>query len=132
MPNLIVIQHLKSLYLCENNARVVREKVWKFDQEYATRRWLTSGNSPKWSTSVKHVGRWRVRLTGSLHDKKYSWPSLVTRDLNSRFIPVASDSPVHFVLLKSVFSHSISYPTINTIIRTKCRELLERILREKP
>ena len=42
-----------------------------------------------------------------------------------------SDSLVHPVLLKSVFSHSISYPTINTLIPTKCRVLLERILREK-
>ena len=39
---------------------------------------------------------------------------------------------MHHVLLKNDFSHSISYSTINTLIPMKCRELLERILREKP
>ena len=43
-----------------------------------------------------------------------------------------SESPVHHILLKNDFSHSISYLTINTLIPTKCRKLLERILRQKP
>jgi len=63
--------------------------------------------------------------------KSTVWPSLVIGGWNSRFILVTSDSPVHPVLLKSVFPHSISYPTINTLIFTKCRELLEKILKEK-
>ena len=58
-------------------------------------------------------------------------PSLVTSNWNSRLIPITSDSLVHLVLLKSDFSYSISDPTIKTLIPTKCRELLERILREK-
>jgi len=51
---------------------ILREKPWRFDQKCATRRWLASSDSPKWSTCVKHAGRWRVRTAGSLQDKKYS------------------------------------------------------------
>ena len=37
-----------------------------------------------------------------------------------------------FFLQKNGFSPSFSDPTINTLIPTKCRELPERILKEKP
>ena len=70
MPNSLVIQHLETLYLGGNNVRVVYESVWRFNQECVTRRWLmtglASGDSSKWSTHVKHAGRWRVRPVGSL------------------------------------------------------------------
>ena len=80
VPNLLIIQHLETLYLGGNNVRVVCERMWRVDQECATRRWLVtgtrsrhaSGDSPKWSVHVKHAGRWRVRTAGSLQDKKYS------------------------------------------------------------
>ena len=93
--------------------------------------WLVSGDSPECGIRVKHVGSWRVRTVESLQDKKYSLAILLVGDWNSRLILVVSDSPVHPVLLKNEFSHSISYPTINTLIPTKCRKLLERILRDK-
>ena len=90
---------------------------------------------------MKHVGRWRVRIAGSLHYRTKSkvWPSLVTSDWNSRLIPVASDLPVHPILLKSDFLHSISYLAKNTLIPMKCielrdffqREFWEKNLREK-
>ena len=83
-------------------------------------------------TRVEHAGSWRVRTAGSLQDKKYSLAFLLFDDWNSRLIPVASDLPVHPLLLKTNFSHFISCPTINTLILTKCRELPERILRKKP
>ena len=60
------------MYLGGNNVKVVCERVWRFDQECATRRWPATGDSPKWSTCVKHIGRWKVRTAGSLQDKKYS------------------------------------------------------------
>ena len=137
--NLLVIQHLETLYLGENNVRVMCERVWRFDQECATRRWLVtrtcnwlaSGDLPKWSTRVEHVGSWKVRTVGSLHDKKYNLAILLSGDWNSRLVPVVSDVPVHLVLLINDFSHSFSYPTINTLIPTKYRELLEKILKEK-
>ena len=69
----------------------VRE--WRFDQECPTRKWLAtrlmSGDSPKWSTCVKHAGRWKVRPARSLQDKKYSLASLVIGNWNSWLIPVA-------------------------------------------
>ena len=39
---LLVIQHLETMYLGGNNVRVICERVWRFDQECATRRWLTT------------------------------------------------------------------------------------------
>ena len=68
--------------------------------------------------------------------KSTVWPSLVTGNSSQ----LRSNSPVHPILLKSDFSHSISYLIINTLTPTKCRErererereLSERILREKP
>ena len=43
MTNLLVIQRLETLYLGGNNVRVVCERMWRFDQEWATKRWLTIG-----------------------------------------------------------------------------------------
>ena len=94
--------------------------------------WLVNGDSPKCVTRVEHAGSWRVRTTGSLHDKNYRMTFLLSSDWNSRLIPVTSHPPVHPILLKTNFSHFISYPTINTLIPMKCKECPERILREKP
>ena len=97
-----------------------------------SRDWLVNGDSPKCVTCVEHAGSWRVKTVGSLHDKNYRLAFLLFSDWNSRLIPVMSDLPVHPILLKTDFSHFISYPTINTLIPMKCREYPERILREKP
>ena len=64
--------------------------------------------------------------------KNTVWHSLVTGDWNSQLILVVSNLQVHSVLLKSDLSHSISYPTINTLIPTKCREFPKRILKKNP
>ena len=106
-------------------------RVWK-KRWLATgpRNWLTSGDSPEFVTHVEHAGSWRVKTTRSLQDKKYSLAILLTGYWNSQLVPVASDS-LHPILQKNDFSHSFSYPTINTLIPTKCKEFLERILREK-
>ena len=135
VPNLLVIQHLETMYLGRNNIRVVCERVWRFDQECATRRWLMT--DLRVVTRQNETDVWNMQKdeeSGQLdhyRTKSIVWPSLITGDWNSRLIPVASDSLVHPVLLKIDFSHSISYPTIKTLIPTKCRELPERILREK-
>ena len=96
-----------------------------------SRNWLMSGNLPECVTCVEHVESWRVRIAESLQDKKYNLAFLLSSDWNSQLIPVVSDSPMYPVLLKTDFSHSISYPTIKTLIPTKCKELPKRILREK-
>ena len=125
MPNLLVIQHLETLYLGGNNVRIVCEKMWRINQVCTIKRQLATG---LW---VEHAGSWRVRTVGSLLDKKYSLVILLSGDWNLLLILVASDSPVHPILLKNDFSHSFSCPTINNLIPTKCRELLEKILRDK-
>ena len=140
VPNLLLIQQLEILYLGGNNVRVVCERVWRIDQVYAiksllatgTRDWLASGDSLESNTRVKHAESWRATIARSLQDKKYSLAILLFGDWNSRFVPVASDLPKPFVLQKNYFSHSFTYPTINTIIPMKCTELLERILSDKP
>ena len=140
MPNLLVIQYLETLYLGGNNVRVVCERVWRIDRAYAIKRqlvtrsrnWLASGASSKCVTHVEHARSWRVTTAGSLQEKNYKLVFLLFGNWNSQLIPVANDSLVHHVLLKTNFSHSISYPTINTLIPMKCKMLLERILRDKP
>ena len=140
VSNLLVIQHLEALYLGGNNVRVVCERVWRIDQVCAIKRqlttgsrdWLVNGDSLECVTRVKHVGSWRVSTVGLLQDKNYRLAFWLSGNWNSWLIPVTSDLPVHHILLKNDFSYSFSYPTINTLILTKCIEISERSLREKP
>ena len=128
------------MYLGANNVKVVCERLWRFDQEFATRRWLATrlATDSRVVTCQNEAHMWSMQEdeeSGQLNHYKTKstvWLSLVIGYWNSRLIPVASDLPVHPILLKSDFSHSISYLTINTFIPMKFRELLERILREKP
>ena len=94
---------------------------------WLTRKWWLTRSV----TCMEHARSWKVMIAGSLQDKKYSLAFLLVGDWNSRLIPVVSHSPKPLVLQKNDFSHSLSYPTINTLISTKCRELPKRILREK-
>ena len=109
--------------------------MWRFDQERATksdsRLELASGDLPECSIHVEHAGSWRAKTAGSLQDKKYSLAFLLLGDWNSQLIPVTSNSPVQPILLKTDFSHSFLYPSINTFIPTKYIELTKRIFREK-
>ena len=71
-------------------------------------------------------------IAGSLQDKKYNMTFQLSSNQNSRRILVTSHSLVHPILQKNDFSNSFSYPTIYTFIPMKCRELSERILKNKP
>ena len=64
--------------------------------------------------------------------QKYSLAILLSSDWNSWLIPVASDSSVYPILLKNDFLYSFLYPTINTLIPMKCRDLPKRVLRDNP
>ena len=59
MPNLLVIQHLETLYLGGNHVRVVCERVWRKVQECALKKGLTTGSRnwqvAKGGTRVKHA-----------------------------------------------------------------------------
>ena len=136
VPNLLVIQHLETLYLGGNNIRVVCERVWIINQVRAprgnSRLDLTTNSQVVTQQNVSHMWSMQeVEGSGQLDHyriKSTAWPFcyLAIGTHNS------SQSRVYPVLLKTDFSHSFSYPTINTLISMKCRELSERILREKP
>ena len=139
MPNLLVIQHVETLYLGGNNVRVMCERVWRNSScmhlreilwlDLATDLQLASRQS---ATRVKHVGSRRVTTTEALQDKKVQFGLAV----NSRLKHVTRSSrevewPECPVLLKSNFSHSISYPPINTLIPMKCIELIGEPIKRK-
>ena len=67
-------------------------------------------------TCVEHARSWRVMIAGSLQDKKYTLAIMLVDNWNSWLIPIVSHSPKPLVLQKNDFSHSFSYPTINTLI----------------
>ena len=85
--------------------------------------------------NVAHVGsKQEIEGSGQLdhyRTKITVWPfyylATGTRDSSQ-----SRDSLVYPVLLKNDFSYSILHLTINTLIPTKCRELPQRILRDKP
>ena len=97
VPNLLVIQHLETLYLVGNNVWVVCERVWRFDQECATRRWFVTVlvTNSLVVTCQNEAHLWSMQEdeeSGQLdhyRTKSTIWPSLVTGDWNSWLIPVA-------------------------------------------
>ena len=138
MSNLLIFQQLNTLYLGGNHVR----KVWKsvknssvcaFERILVTRsrEWLATVDSPKCHTCEacrKPKG----------HD---SWNT--TRQKGQSGLPVISRlklathprrkwvTRTPCFVEKCLFTF-LTYPTINTLIPTKYREHLERILREKP
>ena len=87
-------------------------------------------------TKVPHV--WSMQeVKGSRQLEHYRTKSIAWLAVNS-WLKLATHSSREaeslecLVLLKTDFSHSILYPTINTLIPMKCRKLLERILRGNP
>ena len=61
VPNLLVIQHLETLYLGDNHVKVVCEKVWRKTQECALKKGFVTGSRDwqvaKGGTRVKHAGK---------------------------------------------------------------------------
>ena len=144
MSNLLVIWHLETIYLGGNNERVVCERVWRFDQECATRRWVATGLSTdsRVVTCQNEAHVWSMQQDEELgqldhyRTKSTNWPSLVTGDWNSRLILVASDSPMHPVLLKKMTIHISSHtliqiPLYPRNVQSFQREFWERNPREK-
>ena len=71
---------------------------------------LASGDSLECVTRLEHARSRRIKTAGSLQDKKYSLAFLLSGNWNSQLILVASDLPVHPVLLKTDFhipSHTL-------------------------
>ena len=117
MPNLLVFQHLVTLYLGGIVVRVVSEiECWNA-QECArkqslaiwSRGWLTGDSrlqAARSSTRAKHAGRWTVMLAGALQDKTGQLAIRLSRDWISRLSQVAS----HPYFVKPDVSHSSHTP----------------------
>ena len=88
MPNLLVIQYLKTLYLGGNHVRVVCERVWRKAQECAlkkglatrSRDWLAIGKSPKVAHMWSMQGSWKIMPAVALQDKTSSLAKPLARD----------------------------------------------------
>ena len=99
MPNLLVFQHLVTLYLGGFDVRIVSEIEWwllKSVQENRDSRLGLVGDSrlqaAKRSTRAKHARRWTVILAGALQDKKSSLAIQLARGLDSWLSQVARPS----------------------------------------
>ena len=64
MPNLLVIQHLETLYLGGNHVRVVCERVWWKAQKCAIKKSLATGSRDWQVAKMAHVWRMRGELKG--------------------------------------------------------------------
>ena len=140
MPNLLVIQHLETLYLGGNHVRVVCERVWRKAQECTIKKgfvtgshdWLATGKSPEVAHMWSIQGSWRVTPTIALQDKTSSLARQLACDSNSWLVPIASSSRQNTLFGCNWLFAFHTQPIINTLIPTYCRELPKRILREKP
>ena len=131
MPNLLTFQQLDTLYLGGNHVRVVCERVWRIQVCEHSKRFLRLATCQN-ATCVKHARSWRVTTAGALQNKKgqsglvvISWLKLATHS-SSEWV-----TRTPYFAKKYLFIF-LTYPTINTLIPMKCKELSKRILREKP
>ena len=76
-------------------------------------------------------GSWRVTIAGALQDKTSNLTRQLACDSNSCLIPVARSSRQNALFDENWPFTFLMHPTINILIPTKCRELPEKILREK-
>ena len=110
---------------CEEISRSVQFKgVSRLD--------LVTGKSSEWHTCETCRGSWKVTTTKALQDKTSSLARQLACDSNSQLVLVARSSCQNALFVENWPFAFLIHPTINTFIPTKCRELLERILREKP
>ena len=135
VPNLLIFQHLVTLYLGGFVVRVVNEiECWmlKSVQENRVSQLDLVGDSrlqaTRSSTCAKHARSWTVMLAGALQDKIKQLAIRLSRDsVKSR--GQAASQPFFEKPDVSHFSLTLVYIPL---IPTKERELPERILREKP
>ena len=95
--------------------------------------WLSRLASHQNGTREKHAGG----VEGSQQLEHNSWSTTGQnfqsgQAISSRLILVASSSRQNALFVENWPFAFLIHPIINTLIPTKCRELPERILREKP
>ena len=78
VPNLLVIQHLETLYLGGNHIRVVCERVWRKAQKCALKKSLMTSlrlaSRQRRHTCEACRGSWRFMPAVALQDKTSGWP----------------------------------------------------------
>ena len=137
VPNLLVFQHLVTLYLGGFVVRVVSEiecRMLKSVQENRDLRLDLAGDSrlqaARCTTRVKYARRWKVMLAGALQDKTIQLAIRLSWDWISLLSQVARSSrepPLFWKTWRFTFS---SHPIINTpyshIWKRASRENFER------
>ena len=130
MPNLLIIQHLETLYLGGNHVRVVCERVCT---QEGSRDWISRlASRQRWHTC--EACREAEESCQLLHykTKLLVWPdSQLTTQTCDLFQSRGRVARTPCLLETRLFAFH-THPSINTLIPIKCRELLERILKEKP
>ena len=128
VPNLLLFQHLETLYLGGLVVRVVSEiECWmlKSVQENRVSRLDLAGDSQlqaaKRSTRAKHAGRWTVMLAGALQDKTGQLAIRLSRDWISRLSQAARSSRKPPLFCKSWRFTFLSHSNINTPFTHKCK-----------
>ena len=96
MPNLLVIQHLETLYLGGNHVRVECERVCKKVQECALKKSLTTGSRDwhvaKGGTHVKHVWELKGHANWSITGQNFQIGQTVSLRLKLALIPITRSS----------------------------------------
>ena len=121
VPNLLVFQHLVTLYLGGFVVRVVSEiECWmlKSVQENRVSRLNLAGDSrlqaARCSTRAKYARRWIVMLAGALQDKIGQLAIRLSRDWISRLSQVARPSREPALFWKTWRFTFLSHPSIYT------------------
>ena len=121
VPNLLVIQHLVTLYLGGFVVRVVSEiECWllKSVQENRDSRLVLVGGlrlqAARRSTRAKHARRWTVMLAGALQDKTVQLAIRLSRNWISRLSQVARSSHEPSLFCKTWRFTFLPHSSINT------------------
>ena len=143
VPNLLVFQHLVTLYLGGLVVMVVSEIEWsllKSMQENRDSRLGLAGDSwlqaARRSTHTKHARRWTVMLAGALQEKIGQLAIRLSRDWISRLSQVARPSCEPPLFWKNLtfhilFSPQYKYPSYPQMKGSFQREFWERNPRVK-
>ena len=119
VPNLLVIQHLETLYLGGNHVRVVCKRVWRNAQDCAVKQRL-AGGSRLASRQKSHTRRacrgaeqscqlehYRTKIqAGHLVSSRLELATQLSREVKSPANPVLEK-----LTLRIPFSHQYKYPS---------------------
>ena len=120
IPNLLVFQHLVTLYLGGLVVRVVSEIKWSLLKSVQENR-DSRLQAARRSTRAKYAGRWTVMLAGALQDKTGQLAIRLSRDWISRLSQAVRSSRELPLFCKSWRFTFLSHSSINTPFTHKCK-----------